>query len=64
MGWIFTIGFGSLALFLLWKSGQVKGRAFELSIAAVLIAVAGYAWQGQPNLPETRAAAIATSNQK
>jgi cytochrome c-type biogenesis protein CcmH len=64
MGWIFPIGFGSLALFLLWKSGQVKGRAFELTIAAVLVAIAGYAWQGQPSLPETRAVAIEPSNQQ
>ena len=58
MGWIFPILVGAAILGFLYRSKSVNRRAFELCVAAVLIGLVGYAWQAQPNLPETRAAKL------
>jgi predicted acyltransferase len=48
MGWIFPIIFGSLSLVTLQRSGRCSRAALELALAAILLALAGYAWQGHP----------------
>lgn len=35
----------------LWWSGRFSRTALELLGAALMLAVAGYAWQGTPNQP-------------
>ena len=51
MGWLFVIGFAALAWTLLWRSGRVPRAALEVAAAALLLALAGYAWQGNPGMP-------------
>ncbi|MEM8918626.1 MAG: tetratricopeptide repeat protein [Pseudomonadota bacterium] len=50
MGWLILLGF-LLVLFgaLLWL-GKLPRQAWELTGAALLLAVAGYAWQGNPKM--------------
>lgn len=50
MGWILLIGL-SLLVFggLLWL-GKLPRVAYELTGAALLLGIAGYAWQGQPGM--------------
>ena len=50
MGWLILLGF-LLLLFggLLWL-GKLPRQAWELTGAALLLAVAGYAWQGNPGM--------------
>ncbi|MEO0441630.1 MAG: tetratricopeptide repeat protein [Pseudomonadota bacterium] len=50
MGWLILLGF-LLMLFgaLLWL-GKLPRQAWELTGAALLLAVAGYAWQGNPGM--------------
>lgn len=50
MGWLFPISFGLLAFGLLWRSGRCSRLALELTLAAILIALAGYSWQGSPTM--------------
>ena len=50
MGWLFPMLFGVAALMLLWRSGRCSRSALELAFAAILIALAGYAWQGSPTM--------------
>lgn len=51
MGWLFAIGFAALALIALRLSGRCSRVALELAAAALLVGIAGYAWQGRPQLP-------------
>lgn len=51
MGWLFPILFGMLTFALLRRSGRCSRPALELTAVAVLIALAGYAWQGSPSMP-------------
>jgi cytochrome c-type biogenesis protein CcmH len=50
MGWVWLLGFAAISLAGLWRIGRLKRGAMELSIAAVLIAVAGYSIQGSPSV--------------
>lgn len=50
MGWLIPALVCALTLFGLWRSRRVSRGAIELTAAALLIAVAGYAWQGSPNM--------------
>jgi cytochrome c-type biogenesis protein CcmH len=50
MGWGWIIGGVLLALLALWRFGKLQKSALELAIAALLLAVAGYALQGSPNV--------------
>ena len=50
MGWLFAIGLAALAWTLLWRSGRVPRAALEIVAAALLLALAGYAWQGNPGM--------------
>ena len=55
MGWLFAFLFAGLSLIGLWKFGRMPRAALELSVAAILVGLAGYAWQGSPSLPEAKA---------
>lgn len=51
MGWLFIIGFSALALAALWLLSGRRRIMLELGGALLLVAIAGYAWQGSPDLP-------------
>jgi cytochrome c-type biogenesis protein CcmH len=51
MGWLFPLGFAALTFAGLWLSGRCSRLALEVAAAALLIGVAGYAWQGSPDMP-------------
>lgn len=50
-GWILAGLLCALALGALRLSGRCSRLALELSAALLLAALAGYAWQGSPDLP-------------
>jgi cytochrome c-type biogenesis protein CcmH len=50
MGWIFPLGFAGLAFLALVLSRRCSRMALELSGAILLVAVAGYGWQGSPDM--------------
>ena len=50
MGWIFSIGFAGLSLLALYLSGRCSRMALEIGVAALLIGIAGYGWQGTPDM--------------
>jgi tetratricopeptide (TPR) repeat protein len=51
MGWLFPSLFAMLTLGLLWRFAAVRGSTLDLLAAALLFGIAGYAWQGTPDLP-------------
>jgi len=51
MGWVVMLSFAAMALAALWLSGRCSRMALELAGAALLVAIAGYGWQGSPDLP-------------
>jgi cytochrome c-type biogenesis protein CcmH len=57
MGWGIVLGLVALAFAILWRFGKLTRSALELTVAALLLAIAGYAWQGRPDEPGTSAAA-------
>ncbi len=59
MGWLFVIIFAALTLIGLKWSGRLSRIALELTAVAVLVGVAGYAWQGSPSLPGSPVASTA-----
>lgn len=48
MTWLFVLGFAVFAVAALWRVGKLPRTGIELTIAAVLIGIAGYVWQGSP----------------
>ncbi len=57
MGWLVMIGFALLVAAGLWRFvGKDKG-VWQFIGAALLLALAGYAWQGRPDLPGSPKAA-------
>lgn len=50
MGWFAAVGLIALILFWLWRLAEFRGRRLEWLGAALLIGLAGYAWQGSPVL--------------
>ncbi|WHO37131.1 cytochrome C biosynthesis protein [Sphingobium sp. AP49] len=50
-GWIIAFGIGALAFLLLLFVGRMPRSAREIVAAALLLGLAGYAWQGHPGLP-------------
>ena len=50
MGWVFTFLFAALALGGLHLSGRCPRLALEIAAAALLAGLAGYAWQGSPDM--------------
>jgi cytochrome c-type biogenesis protein CcmH len=51
MGWIFLIVSVALILLALWRFGRFGSTALQFSAAALLLAVAGYVFQGSPTQP-------------
>jgi cytochrome c-type biogenesis protein CcmH len=49
MGWFVMIALGAASWLALWRFGKLERQALELAGAALLIAGAGYAWQGRPD---------------
>lgn len=58
MGWLFLFVYAALTFLSLWRSGMVNRTALEIAVVAILIGLAGYAWQGSPNLPEVPASIV------
>lgn len=50
MGWLIFLGLAILCGAGLWKFGKFPRAGIELLGAALFLAVAGYAWQGQPGM--------------
>ncbi len=50
MGWLYILVFAALTFAALWKSKRLHRTALELTAVAILIGLAGYAWQGSPSL--------------
>lgn len=57
MGWIILLAIALVVLALLWRLGGFRSGALELLGAALLIGIAGYAWQGSPRLAGSPTAA-------
>ncbi len=51
MGWLFAMGFAALSFLALWLSGRCSRMALEIGAAALLVGIAGYGWQGSPDMP-------------
>lgn len=51
MGWLLFALLAGLTGLALHASGRCSRQALELCGAALLVAAAGYAWQGSPDLP-------------
>lgn len=49
-GWIMAIGLAILAGAAIVRLGRTERSSFEIIAAALLIGLAGYAWQGNPSL--------------
>ncbi|MDE2435260.1 MAG: hypothetical protein KGM49_03270 [Sphingomonadales bacterium] len=49
-GWIIAIALACLTLGALRLSGRCPRLALELAAAFLLVALAGYGWQGSPDL--------------
>lgn len=50
MGWMLVLALALVTFAGLWFSKRCSRMALEMAAAAILIAVAGYAWQGSPNM--------------
>ena len=53
MGWGIVLGLVLIAIGLFWRFGGLTRSALDLTGAALLLGVAGYAWQGSPGEPGT-----------
>jgi cytochrome c-type biogenesis protein CcmH/NrfG len=50
MGWLFVILLACAALVAIWRFGRLDRSGVQFAAAALLLALAGYAWQGHPGL--------------
>lgn len=50
MGWAIVSMLSAVAILLLYASGRCPRAALEIGAVAVLIALAGYSWQGSPEM--------------
>lgn len=50
MGWVLALLFAALAWLGLYASGRCSRLALEIAAAALLAGLAGYGWQGNPDL--------------
>jgi cytochrome c-type biogenesis protein CcmH/NrfG len=50
MGWVWMILLAALVLLALWRVAKIDRQGLELSAAAMLMALAGYAFWGSPGL--------------
>lgn len=51
MGWLLLILFALVLFVILWRFCNIRGPSLQLLGAALLVGIAGYFWQGSPNLP-------------
>ena len=51
LGWALFILIAAATGLLLWRFGRLDRNGLELTGAALLLALAGYAWQGRPGVP-------------
>jgi cytochrome c-type biogenesis protein CcmH len=51
MGWLILIVLTAVTMLLLWRVARLDAAALQFTGAALLLAMAGYAWQGRPGLP-------------
>lgn len=51
MGWLFVLGFAGLAFLGLYASKRCSPIALRIAASALLLGIAGYAWQGSPDAP-------------
>ncbi|MGB7654589.1 MAG: hypothetical protein WBL74_03825 [Novosphingobium sp.] len=49
MGWILAIVFAAASFAALYFSRRCSCQALELAAATILVALAGYGWQGSPD---------------
>lgn len=59
MGLVFALVFAALVLGALYLSGKCSRQALEIVGALLMCGIAGYAWQGSPDMaghPVTKAA--------
>lgn len=49
-GWLSAITLAGLTLAFLKQSNKLSREALEIVAVAVLVALAGYAWQGSPDM--------------
>ena len=59
MGWLLILLLGAALLLILWRFVRLDRAALQFVAAAVLLAMAGYAWQGSPGLAGSPAPAAA-----
>jgi cytochrome c-type biogenesis protein CcmH/NrfG len=57
-GWLIFLALAAVVFGLLWRFGKVTGSARDLTLAALFLAAAGYAWQGNPGLASAPRAAV------
>lgn len=50
MGWVFASALAVISFLGLYLSGRCSRLALELAGVAILTALAGYGWQGSPDL--------------
>jgi cytochrome c-type biogenesis protein CcmH len=50
MGWVFALGLAALSFAGLYLSKRCSRAALQIAGAAILLAIAGYAWQGRPGM--------------
>jgi cytochrome c-type biogenesis protein CcmH/NrfG len=51
MGWLFIVLLALAVLVAVWRFGRLDRNGVQFVAAALLLALAGYAWQGRPDLP-------------
>ena len=57
-GWLILVALALVAGAILWRFGGFRGPALQFLAAAMLLAMAGYAWQGRPGLGGSPAATV------
>ncbi|MFL6843427.1 MAG: tetratricopeptide repeat protein [Allosphingosinicella sp.] len=50
MGWLILLVLAGAAFAAIWRFARLDGAGLQLLAAALLLALAGYAWQGHPGL--------------
>ena len=50
MGWLIILLLAGLVLLALWRFGRLDRNGVQFAASALLLALAGYAWQGHPGL--------------
>ena len=50
MGWLFIVLLALVILVAVWRLGRLDRNGLQFTAAALLLALAGYAWQGRPDL--------------